>query len=235
MFFGTDLRLSNLGKVSPITIGDKQIKRVNNTKYLEVYLDENLKSDNHIDNLCTKLSSSISCLKQALNYASLDILKVIYNALIQPVYDYCDVVWGNLNKGLSSRIQKLKNRAARIVTFQCYDARSADLLKYLKWDNLALKRDKHLSLLVYDTINHNVPKYLSDIFSKCSEGNSCKSRLRESDLNVTMNYIPNTECYKGSFSYRGAKLWNSLSSDIKSSKSKAILKRKLSSDKQTVE
>ena len=235
MFFGTDLRLSNLGKVSPITIGDKQIKRVNNTKYLEVYLDENLKSDNHIDNLCTKLSSSISCLKQALNYASLDILKVIYNALIQPVYDYCDVVWGNLNKGLSSRIQKLKNRAARIVTFQCYDARSADLLKYLKWDNLALKRDKHLSLLVYDTINHNVPKYLSDIFSKCSEGNSCKSRLRESDHNVTMNYIPNTEGYKRSFSYRGGKLWNSLSSDIKSSISKAILKRKLSSDKQTVE
>ena len=121
------------------------------------------------------------------------------------------------------------------MTFQGYDVRSADLLKYLYWYNLALKRDKHLSLLMYDTINHNVPKYLSDVFSKCSEGNSCKSRLRESDLNVTMNYIPNTECYKGSFSYRGAKLWNSLSSDIKSSKSKAILKRKLSSGKRTVE
>ena len=96
------------------------------------------------------------------------------------------------------------------MTFQGYDVRSADLLKYLNWDNLALKRDKHLSLLMYDTINHNVPKYLSDLFSKCSECNSCKSRLGESDLNVTMNYISNTECYKGSFSYRGAKLWNSL-------------------------
>ena len=59
--------------------------------------------------------------------------------------------------------------------------------------------------------------------------------IRESDHNVTMNYIPNAECYKGSFSYREPKLWNSLSSDIKSLKSKAILKRKLSSDKQTVE
>ena len=121
MFFGTDFRLSNLGKVSPVTIGDKQIKRVNNTKYLGVYLDENLKWDNHIDNLCTKLSRSISGLKQARNHASLDILKMIYNALIQPVFDYCDVVWGNLNKRLSSRIQKLQNRVARIVTFQGYD------------------------------------------------------------------------------------------------------------------
>ena len=186
MFFGTYFRLSNLGKVSPVTIGDKQIKRVNNTKYLGVYLDENLKWDNHIDNLCTKVSRSISGLKQARNYASLDILKVIYNALIQLVFGYCDVVWGNLNKGLPSRIQKLQNRAARIGTFQGYDVRSADLLKYLNWDNLALKRNKHLSLLMYDTINHNVPKYLSDLFSKCSEGNSCKSRLRQSDLNVTI-------------------------------------------------
>ena len=51
MVFGTDFRLSNLEKVIPITIGDKQIKRVNNIKYLGVYLDENLKWANHIDNL----------------------------------------------------------------------------------------------------------------------------------------------------------------------------------------
>ena len=89
---------------------------------------------------------------------------MIYNALIQPVFDHCDVVWGNLNKGLSSRIEKLQNHAARIVTFQGYDVRSADLLKYLNWDNLALKRDKQLNLLMYDTFNHNVPEYLSDLF-----------------------------------------------------------------------
>ena len=43
--------------------------------------------------------------------------------------------------------------------------RSADLLKYLIWDNLALKRVKLLSLLMYDTINHNVPKFLGVLFS----------------------------------------------------------------------
>ena len=40
---------------------------------------------------------------------------MIYNALIQPVFDYCDAVWGNLNKGLASKIQKLQNRPARII------------------------------------------------------------------------------------------------------------------------
>ena len=50
--------------------------------------------------------------------------------------------------------------------------RSADLLNYLNWDNLALRRDKRLSILMYDTINNNVPKYFSDLFSLNSENKS---------------------------------------------------------------
>ena len=160
---------------------------------------------------------------------------MIYKALIQPVFDYCDVVWGNLNKGLATRIQKLQNRAARVITFQGYDIRSADILKQLNWEELALRRDKHLSLLMYNTINHKVPKYLSDLFLNSCENNPYKSRLRNLEHNVVLNYIPRTEYYKGSFSYRGAKQWNSLPHDFKASESKAILKKKLSSGGQVVD
>ena len=227
MFFGTVFRLSNLGKIFPITIGEKEIKRVKSTKYLGVYLDENLTWDEHIDKLCSKVNRSISGLRHARDYMSLDILKMMYNALIQPVFDYCDAVWGNLNKGLVSKIQKLQNRAARIITFQGYDVRSADILEHLNWDNLALRRDKRLSILMYDTINCRVPKYLSDLFSLNCENNPYKSRLRENANNVSMSYIPKTEYYKASFSYRGGKNWNSLPLDLKTAKSKTIFKNKL--------
>ena len=68
MFFGTVFRLSNLGKNFPITIGEKEIKRVKNTKYLGVYLDENLTWDEHIDKLCSKVNRSISGLRHARDY-----------------------------------------------------------------------------------------------------------------------------------------------------------------------
>ena len=45
MFFGTVFKLSNLGKIFPTRIGEKEIKRVKSTKYLRVYLDENLTRD----------------------------------------------------------------------------------------------------------------------------------------------------------------------------------------------
>jgi len=51
-------------------------------------------------------------------------------ALIQPVFDYCDAVLGNLNKVLASKIQKLQNRDAHVIIFQGYDTRSEDLLLF---------------------------------------------------------------------------------------------------------
>ena len=65
MFFGTSFRLPNLRVTIPVTLSDRQIKRVKQTKYLGVYLDENLKWDQQIDKVCTSVSRSISGLRQA--------------------------------------------------------------------------------------------------------------------------------------------------------------------------
>ena len=37
MFFGTDFKFSNLDRVLPVKIGDKEIKRTETTKYLALY------------------------------------------------------------------------------------------------------------------------------------------------------------------------------------------------------
>ena len=47
------------------------------------------------------------------------LLSIVYtNALIQSQFDYCNIVWGNSGKTLFDRLQKLPNRAARVLTFQ---------------------------------------------------------------------------------------------------------------------
>ena len=81
------------------------------------------------------------------------------------MFDYCDVVWDNLDQGLATKLQKLQNRAARIITFQGYDVRSAQIRKQLNWEELASRRQTHLSLLMYDKVNRSVSSYLSDPFS----------------------------------------------------------------------
>ena len=82
---------------------------------------------------------------------------------------------------------------------------------------------------MYDTVNGNIPSSLSDLFSNVCENNPYKAMLRNTDYNVALDHVPKTEYYKGSFSYRGGMLWNSLPNEIKASESKAIFKRKLAS------
>ena len=52
------------------------------------------------------------------------------------IINYCGAVWGNINKGLADKLQKLQNTAARILTFSNYDVRSSVLLDELGWERL---------------------------------------------------------------------------------------------------
>ena len=44
-----------------------------------------------------------------------NVLINVYDSLIQPHFDYCNVVWSNSGIGLSDKLQRLQNRAARIL------------------------------------------------------------------------------------------------------------------------
>jgi hypothetical protein len=42
-------------------------------------------------------------------------------------FDYCNLVWGNCCDYLKIRLQKLQNRAARIITGKTYEDSSEDV------------------------------------------------------------------------------------------------------------
>ena len=103
---------------------------------LGLYIDEKLSWAKHIDVLAKKVSSAIGGLKRIRQYSPRKTLLLIYNSLIQAHFDYCDLVWhSGLNQEQSERLQKLQNRAARVLTQAGYEIRSSDLLIKLGWDN----------------------------------------------------------------------------------------------------
>ena len=75
-------------------------------------------------------------------------------------------VWGRISNGLSKKLEKLQNRAARITTGSGWDVRSAQILRGLKWESLADRRTKQLKSLMFKTANNLVPKYLTDKFTR---------------------------------------------------------------------
>lgn len=78
-------------------------------------------------------------------------------------------MWGYINKGLSAKLQKLQNRAARIVT--------KDIMDELGWEVLENRRMRQLAILIYK-INHGIISltYLTNIFANVSDVHSYNIR-----------------------------------------------------------
>jgi hypothetical protein len=87
----------------------------------------------------------------------LETLHVIYQALIQPHFDYCNVVWGNCGKTLSNKLQKLQNRAMWVLTVSNFDAHANSLLEKLGWDDLNEQRQFQKALMVFKSLNNLAP------------------------------------------------------------------------------
>ena len=118
MFIGSDDMLNKISDAVAVQFGNNPIKRVHKSKSLGITINERLSWTDHIDVLSRKVSSAISRLRQVRPFVDLKTAKTIYNSLIQPLFDYCDVVWDTIGAVPSTRLQKLNNRAARVITIE---------------------------------------------------------------------------------------------------------------------
>ena len=221
MLIGSRQRLNTFNRLPSFTIDGNSIKQVESTKSLGVYIDENLTWNTHIRHISKKIASCIGTLKRSRSFVPFETLLCIYNTLVQPHFDYCSVVWGNCNKSLSIKLQKLQNRAARILTSSSYDANADDLFVKLGWQKLNLQRDLKTATMVYKSLNGLAPDYLKSMFTNRSAISTYSLRNCEGKLAVP---LPRTNFLKNSFSYNGALLWNSLPINLRQAQSLASFK-----------
>ena len=151
----------------------------------------------------------------------------IYKSLILPHFDYCSTVWSGLGQGLSDKLQKLQNRAARVITKTGYETRSSDLLSKLGWDKLATRREKQNATLMFKMMSGLVPDNIQNLFEK--RNTQLKYNIRNQE-NALVLPKPRTEYLKKCFSYSGAKLWNGLSSSSKKAKTVSQFRKNIENE-----
>ena len=160
MIIGSRQRLSAQCDDVEIRIDDQIIERVDQTKSLGLFIDAHLSWCKHVEEICKKVSSAIGALKRVRPFISKETAIQIYNALIIPHFDYCSPVWDCLSGYLSEKLQKLQNRAARVITKSPFDTSSNHLLSTLDWERLFLRRKKQKVLMMFKTMNGLAPASL---------------------------------------------------------------------------
>ena len=163
-----------------VIIENKPINQVYYCKTLGVTVDQYLSWKNNTENICKKITSGISALRQIKEFVEKDTLVSVYKSIVRPYFTYCCEVWDVFGETQSKRLQ---NRAARIKRNMSNDVDHLVALDALDWKPLKTEGIKAKSKLMFKLLNKMGPKSLyTDLFTFKYEMTNYKLRDVESTL-----------------------------------------------------
>ena len=193
-----------------ININKQPIEQVKNIRYLGVIIDDKLQWNIHARQVIKSLSYKIYGLSKMRKFIDQDLLNMLYLSLVQPVSDYSCSVWGHCSCKSIDKLFRLQKRAARVVTgnFDYTHCTGNDIVKRLKWQTFQQRRDYFIATLMFKCIHGLAPTHMINELEMVFERHVYHTRSADS-LDVVIPK-PNLECFKKSFRYAGAHVWNAL-------------------------
>ena len=129
-------------------------------------IDNLLTFNKHIANLCKKGSLPTQCinvLKRLSRSMGHTKRKLIMQAFTFSNFDYCALIWHFCSESNTAKIEKIQERALRLVLDNHISDHST-LLGKAVIDPLKTKRIKTLAMEIYKTIYSINPNYMEEIF-----------------------------------------------------------------------
>ena len=187
-------------------------------KLLGVKIDKDLNFNEHITNLLKKGNQKLHALMRISKFLSEDKLKLIMKTFIESQFNYCPLLWMCHSRTLNQKINKLHERALRVV----YKDSNLTFQQLLEKDNSFTIHDRNLQKLAIEMykVKHNLSP-IQELFSQGSSVNLRNTQDWEIPKVRTVNNGLET------IRYRGPITWNLVPNKIKQSKSLSLFKEKI--------
>ena len=204
-----------------VTLGNEKIVTTNSVELLGVTIDNKLNFTDHVSELCKKGNQKLHALARISKYLENDKLRIIMKTFIQSQFNYCPLVWMFHNRTLNHKINKLHERALRIV----YKSENLTFQELLEKDDSVTIHHKNLQRLateMYKIKNHLSPLAVREFFPEKVHQQELRYKRHWETYNVrTVKY--GTETIK----HMGPKTWNLVPNEIRESKSLLEFKQKI--------
>jgi hypothetical protein len=205
-----------------IQIEDAKIQCVESIKYLGVMLDNKMNFKNNADYVCKKVAKKIGYMARLGNKLNYSSKVLVYNSIIAPHFDYCSTILMMSNDEDHRRMQRLQNRAMRIILKARKRTPIDELLSRLKWLSVKQKLVMNALLTVFKMKNEMLPQYHCHniITARDIHGRNLRNaddyRLPVYRLTASQEHI----------SYKGLKFFNGLPNETKQETNFKIFKGK---------
>ena len=198
-----------------ILINGTLIDQVSHAKLLGITVDSFLTWEQHIDNMCSQISSRLCLLRRIQPFLTDECILLFYNSCIHSTLLYCSSVWGNCSLSLLLRLLRLQKRAARLILGADFTHTSVNLFTKLKWLPISLLINLRKLVFLFNIVNKaNSPLCLKSNFNFLSSlrSSGVSTRASITDLHVIK---PRTNFGKRTFTFSAAYLYNCLDSNLK--------------------
>ena len=158
------------------------------------------------------ITTRINALSKISRISNFKTRKMIANGIVMSKLIYLIQLWGGSPKYLICLLQKLQNRAARLVTKKNIFTPIKVLLTQCGWLSVHQLIIYHNVLQIYKTKSSKRPGYLYEKFSKEFGANT---RLANRNL-IRIDKVIKTDLGLKNFTHLAAEQWNGLPEDIRS-------------------
>ena len=188
---------------------------------LGVIFDNNFTFRSHISVVCSSCFYHMQDLRRIHRHLDMDSAKLLATALVSSRLAYCNsLLYGIADIDLT-RLQRVQNQLARLVTKSPPFTRSILLLHSLHWLPVRFRIRFKINLLTYKTLREKQPVYLHSMLAESIPSRSLRSN-NDNSLSV-----PRVKTNTGAKAFHSCtpSLWNNLPLSVRSASSVATLKK----------
>ena len=215
------LLITNHDAEITIKVGCETIIGQKSVKLLGIKLDNKLDFNDHITNICKKANSKLHALARVSNLMNKDKLRILMKAFIESQFSYCPLVWMFHSRTLNNKINKLHERALRLV----YKGDKLTFHQLLNMDNSVSIHHRNLQKLaieIFKVKNNLSPGFMNTLFPLSHNPYNLRSNpIFKTEIIRTVTYGSET------ISFRGPQTWALVPSHIKSSNTLQEFKAKI--------
>ena len=156
------LLVTDNDKVSA-NISEFEIESTKKEKLLGISIDITLSFEHHITSLCKKASQKLHALARIAHYMDFEKRRSLMKAFVISQFNYCPLIWMFHNRALNNRINKIHERALRLV----YQNKNLSFSELLELDNAVTIHQRNLQVLVTEIFkvkNNLSPEIMKQVF-----------------------------------------------------------------------
>ena len=193
------------------------------TRNLGVIFDDKLNFREHISQVCRTCFYHIRDLRRIRRYLPVSVAKTIATALVTSRLDYCNSLFHNIAIKDITKLQRVQNCLARVVTRSPRFTPSKPLLKSLHWLPVQYRIMFKMCTITYQALSSKQPSYLHTLLTPIRK----PIQLRSSTSDLLFVPKVNTNMGTRAFAVGAPTLWNMLPSSVKSVENIAKFRRRL--------